>query len=221
MSKKKIFLSIVAVLMLCTMCVVGTMAWLTNSTGVLKNTFTAGEGLGKSLAFNLVESKVTASSDGSYVKGSGEVTATATGDGNTYNLTPNTTLYKDPYVKLTGRSNIPAYLYIEVVTTLPKSGDFTWSIDTNVWTIMTGVTGKNGGQIYYYKNGNAGNSSGATTYNILTGQKVTVNSIDLANYTAGINMDFYGYLVQASAASTGNANSADAIKSAWTNTFGA
>ena len=73
-------------------------------------------------------------------------------DNNTYPLIPGTEIAPVASVTVTGRTETPAYLYIEVVGDLPAG----LKISEN-WTPLTDgtgpVTGPNGGKLYVYGNG--------------------------------------------------------------------
>lgn len=91
-------------------------------------------------SLTISESAVTRQSSGQYVTGSG------TSSGNTYDLMPGVDIPKDPFVRVTGKTEIPAFLYIEIVDGTVwstanqrfeyKIGDtlvYSYSIDTANW----------------------------------------------------------------------------------------
>ena len=206
MSKKKTLLTILAVMLVCCIAVVGTLAFLTETTDkAVVNTFTAAGG-GKLIddddndpsdgveGFFLKETKVKANANGSYsfVDPKEEV------ENNSYKVVPSTDLPKDPYVRIVGKTEIPAYLYVEVVDGLANSG-LSYEM-AGCWTKLDNVTGKNGGQIYVYKNGElvTDKTAALAEIKLLDGDKITVGD-DVTIDENGIQLKFYGYLAQATA----------------------
>lgn len=210
MSKKKTLLTILAVVLVCCIAVTGTLAFLTEKVNdPVVNTFTAAGGgrlideddgnddNGKE-GFFLKESQVAQQENGSYdyvLVGEKKVEV----DNNSYKVVPSTDLPKDPYVRIVGKTEIPAYLYVEVVDGLNGSG-----LSCNMascWIKLDGVTGNNGGQIYVYNNGElvTDKTAALAQIQLLDGNKIIVGddvSISAAN---GIQLKFYGYLAQATA----------------------
>ena len=124
---------------------------------------------------------------------------------NTYELMPGVDIPKDPYVKITKKTPIPAYLYVEVVDTTPvitvdgtekhiisyKMGDD--------WQEVTGVTGANGGKLYCYKDTVLTDTGDMQIY-ILDGGAdavVTVSDSYLAYKDSDDKLTFYAYLYEA------------------------
>lgn len=206
MSKRKIFLTILAVVLVCCISVIGTLAFLTETTdNPVVNTFTAAGG-GKLIddddgddsngkeGFFLKETKVVANANGSYsfVNPKEEV------ESNSYKVVPSTDLPKDPYVRIVGKTEIPAYLYVEVVDGLANSGlSYTMA---DCWTKLDGVTGNHSGQIYVYNNGElvTDQTTALAQIKLLGGDKITVGD-DVTIGESGIQLLFYGYLAQATA----------------------
>lgn len=87
----------------------------------------------------LLEHKAVRQSNGTYTLGDETVT------GNTYILMPGVDVPKDPYIVITGKTPIPAYLYIEIESTLDAPVEYT--VDTTKWTLLKTDGNKS---VYYY-----------------------------------------------------------------------
>jgi hypothetical protein len=222
MKKKKMLLAIVAMLLVCTMSVAGTLAYLTqqaNDGQAVKNTFIAAGG--GSLIDNGTDGEDT---NGFYLKESlaklDETTGVYTLDttikipnddyvGNTYNVLPGVTLPKDPTVTIIGKTSAPAYLYVEVVSTLGDA--FEYEIDDANWKEVNGATAPNGGKVYAYSvNGEVSpvtdkTEALTTGISILKDDKITVKDSDDLGITKDSTdtMTFYGYLAQTSITTDG------------------
>lgn len=128
---------------------------------------------------------------------------------NSYDLMPGVDILKDPFVKVTGKTEIPAYLYIEVVD-LPegRAPTYSYQIDSGNWTLLkksdntTPVTGKNGGKVYVYNSGASfdkdDTNEGTLAVNILSGGKVTVSpDFDASGDYTNASLSFHAYMAQA------------------------
>ena len=99
-------------------------------------------------SFKLLDIPVTQQEDGSYaVDTSADAQPTS---GFSYKLIPGITIPAAPYVEIKGKTEIPAYLYLEVENT----GSADISFDSK-WSELSGATGKKGGTVYVYDNGTA------------------------------------------------------------------
>ena len=98
-------------------------------------------------SFKLLDKPVVQQEDGSYKVNEDEEAEPT--DGFSYKLIPGVTLPAAPYVEIKSKTEIPAYLYLEVENT----GDASLSFDSK-WTEID-VTGKKGGTVYVYDNGTA------------------------------------------------------------------
>ena len=197
MNKKKSLLVVVALVLVCVMSIMGTVAFMKHNTGAVTNTFIASDGGSLASDLTLDESKATQAANGSYTLDTTQrVTA------NTYKVMPGMEIDKDPTITIEGKTEAPAYLFFEVVNPLDTSV-YTYSFTG--WTELTGVTGYMGGKVYVYGDVNGTiitDSNVAANYKILTGDKITVAdkvedlklSADDANPTT---MTFYAYLAQA------------------------
>lgn len=197
MSKKKILLTILAVMLVCCIAVVGTLAVLfARTSDPVINTFTAAGG-GELFTgeFTLKEHIAAKQTDGSYKLT--EETTNNTTTGNNYDVLPKTNLPKDPYITITQKTNAPAYLYVEVVDELTAGLSYTMA---DCWTKLTGVTGTNGGDVYVYNNGTPidNNSVGLDKISIIKNDVITVSDEPGLAKDQTVSLSFYAYLAQAS-----------------------
>ena len=217
MNKKRILLTVLAMVLVCVLSVAGTMALLTENTAAVTNTFVASTPYPDKFVdtFALVEYEATADEKGNYTLGTKEVAS------NIYNVVPGVTLPKDAFVKLSRENDTPAYLFIEVVNTL--SNEFTMNVDTTTWGELDGVTGNNGGDIYVLGTAAAPTVLGkvevdddgnVSEYHIIDGNKVTVASNAELKITEDSNdtIKFYAYICQATVADADGNNTSDAAK---------
>ena len=221
MNKKRILLTVLAMVLVCVLSVAGTMALLAeSSTNSVTNTFVASTPDPEKFvdSFAIKEYQVEADAAGNYdyvTTGEGENKAKVEVEANTYKVVPGVTLPKDAFVKLTRTNTTPAYLFIEVDNNLDTSV-FTMNVDADVWRKLDGVTGKNGGDVYVL--GTAANPTvlGAVTaengvYHIIEGNKVAVASNAQLKITKDSNdtIKFYAYICQATVAKADGTNTSD------------
>lgn len=156
--------------------------------------------------FALYEHKVTQNNDGSYVMGDVIV------DKNEYHVLPGINIPKDPTVSITKKSDVPAYLFVEVVDKVDHD-----VIKFNIashWKKVEGAVPRHGGVVYVFTvdgaaakltdetNADLINSIGIIAGNELTVSRITKdnngNDIDFYSRagTATVDLDFYAYLVQ-------------------------
>lgn len=178
--------------------VAGTVAYLTDKTEAVHNTFTIGKLLDDPDDFVLLEHEAADTDlDGVYTLGDKEVT------GNEYTVLPGVNLPKDPFVRTDDELNLDAYVFIEVV-----EDDFgtalSYTVDTNNWTLLSGETGPEGGKVYVMKanNGIAKAGSKLDPVTILKDDQITVaNATFVSDGDAikkfGGSVSFYGYMIQA------------------------
>jgi len=132
--KKKTIALLLACMMVLGVAIGGTMAWLTDKTDNVVNTFTIGD-----INIEIDETGATKNNDGDLAKG--------------YDFVPGDTLSKDPYVKVMEDSE-DCYLFIHVeeeynlnVPYTKADGSsateklMTYSIDDSVWTPVNGQAG--------------------------------------------------------------------------------
>lgn len=197
MTKKKVILSICALVLVCVISISGTLAYLkvTTQTPVV-NTFVAAGGgslLEATGSFALYESKANKVGNVYVLDTAKHVT------NNSYEVLPGSSVPKDPTIKVTGKNDVAAYLYVEIVDN--TGANLTWNIAKG-WTLLDGVNGKNGGAVYVYNTtlANPDGTEGGATYTItvLEDDKVTIgNADDLKLGETGKTMTFFAYLAQA------------------------
>ena len=137
--KKKITITIICAVLSC-VCLIGTtFAWLTDKTGDVVNTFTVGD----------VDIELT------------ETT------GDEYKLVPGKEYAKDPTVTVKGGSE-DCWVFVKVVKGNNPDNYLNYTIDTAIWTALTGVDG------VYYKE--VTYSEADQPFTIITGNQVTVKS---------------------------------------------
>ncbi len=209
MSKKKTLLTILAVVLVCCIAVAGTLAFLTERVETpVVNTFTAAGG-GRLIdpddndpsdgveGFYLKESEVKQNDNGSYsfkLENGNKIEV----DKNSYKVVPSTNLPKDPYVRIVGKTEVPAYLYVEVVDGLEGTG-LSYTMASS-WTKLDGIKGTHGGQIYVYNNGElVTNTTNLAQIQLLAGDEIVVNDTLTIAENTSVNLQFYGYLAQATA----------------------
>lgn len=217
MNKKKVLLVVLALVLVCALSVMTTMALLAENTTAVTNTFVAGVADPENFVdtFAIKEYQVAADAAGNYdyvLTGEGEQKAKVEVVNNSYTVTPGVTLPKDAFVKLSRTNATPAYLFIEVDNNMDASV-FTMTVDTTVWSKLEGVTGNNGGDIYVLGANNVPTILGAVTatdYHIISGNKVTVANVENLKIATGADtINFYAYICQATVAKADGTNTSD------------
>ena len=207
MTKRKTIYTILAVVLVCCIAVAGTLAYLTaKTTEEVKNTFTASSPklVGE---FDLKEHVATADAKGVYSLSKTELT-----NSNSYKVLPGVNLPKDPFISISGKTEVASYLYVEVVDNLGANSGLSYAL-TSDWTKLE-LKGANGGDVYVYQNGLLITDKNApTTVSILKGNVVTVGQ-DVNVGEDGVDITFYGYMAQASA----GADAAAAYTACFNNT---
>lgn len=123
--KKRILLTAVALILVCALSIMGTVAFLKDTTKTVTNTFVAAGG-GKLIeadgAFTLQEHEATKVKNGDVWTGKYEIKTDAkVVTALSYDIMPGMVIPKDPYVTITKKTATPAYLYIEVINNLSFS----------------------------------------------------------------------------------------------------
>lgn len=168
--KKAIALVLVLVLAM-SIGVVGTLAYLQDSESVT-NTFTIGK-----VDITLAETK------GTEVSG-----------GRSFQMIPGQDIEKDPKVTVLKDSEA-CWLFVKVEET-NVTDYLTYSVDSTIWTELTGYTG-----VYYKEITNKVTAENGESYNVLTNNKVTVKDtvtnamMDTAAQTAP-TLKFTAYAIQ-------------------------
>ena len=157
MKKKLLVVSLCAIIAI--MAIAGSsLAWLKDETKPVVNTFTEGK-----VDIDLYEHGYDATNN--------TLTNTEIRDnGNTYKMVPGNDLPKDPTVVVKAGSE-PCYVFVEVVEHNAVDTFLTYSIDTGVWKVLDATNYPN---VYYMEITTV--TSDDTSYNVLAGQKVTVNN---------------------------------------------
>lgn len=217
MNKKRILLTVLAMVLVCVLSVAGTLALLAEERSIT-NTFVASGGPGPFVdqnGFSIKEHGLTKDDFGKYTLNTAEITT-----GNTYDVVPGVTLPKDPYVELKRTSDAPAYLFVEVVNEAPAA--FKFDIDDTNWKSL-GIKGKNNGDLYVYSTDKTnahvlGSVTTAATYNIIKNQEVKVENaesaqalglVDANGQATNKTIKFYAYICQATVAKADGTNTSD------------
>ena len=143
---KKKSLALVLALAMIVVCVVGgTLAWLTDKTAPVKNTFTYGD-----INIKLEETGATVAADGSATK--------------EFKMIPGYTIAKDPKVTVLAGSE-KCYLFVKVDKSTNFDTFMTYTMATG-WTALDGVDG-----VFYRV---VDTADMGTAYSVLANDKVTV-----------------------------------------------
>lgn len=221
--KKKMLLTILAMVLVCVLSVTGTLAYLTFTTPEVKNTFTAGDVVPEN-GFSLDEPDP----DDDDIPEDTTIVNNQNNGKDYTNVLPGTTLPKKANLKIT-KLGAKAYLFVEVLDNLPTdtagNKSITWTVAEGWQVLKNGsadVNGPHNGKVYVYYKDTADTttslpkSDAEQTVAIIGGEdgkELTVTgtyagSTDAANPDS---LSFYGYLCQA-AGFTGAAD-------AWANCF--
>jgi hypothetical protein len=139
--------------------------------------------------FKIVESEVSRNELGEYSLISGTETSE-----NDYILMPGVDIPKDPTIKITGKTALPAYLYVEVVDTNTDSAIKYDMADR--WQLLAGVTGPNGGKVYVY-NETVDGSTANMEVQLIKGNTVYVGQTLVHSAAAKpFSIKFHAYLLQ-------------------------
>lgn len=150
MKRKKVVSLLAALSLVAVVGVGGTLAYLSDQTGTLKNEFTMSE---EGIRIDLKESKVTQNADGNYIDADEGETVEANdinATSNTYsNLTPGAQMYKDPTVTVSANSS-DCYVVVEVVNT-DDNLNITDLGNNGNWELLTVNNAEEGHSYYVYK----------------------------------------------------------------------
>ena len=236
--KKRIFLTALALILVCALSIMGTVAFLKDQTKTVTNTFVAAGG-GKLIdedeggALTLEEHMATKIMDeNDKWTGKYEIKPDATTTkAFSYDIMPGTVVHKDPYVTITKKTATPAYLYIEVINDLSFStkvandeGELeeTLVIDPANW-LQIKDKATDGRDIYVYTTDGENPAivtSDLNAINIIQNKKFTVNKdTDPATIAEnGETLKFQAFLAQAS---VGEETGAEAVFDACFSTVAA
>lgn len=211
--KKKTLTIAIALVLVVALAVGATYAYLTASSGPVKNTFTVGKVIDQK-DFTLQEHQVKYDDTTGlyvYVQNDGKKQPVTT---NTYDkLVPGTTAPKDPFITIGEKTQAPAYLFVKVTDT---SVGITYSVDDSKWAEVKEINGlKPGEKVYVYKVGsdNVLPAGAEGNYAILTNNQISVGS---NVSTISGDLVFNGYLCQAA----GFADAATAFNQCFVGTTG-
>lgn len=138
---------------------------------------------------SLVENEAIITNDGSYMLTSKEVKQ------NSYTVMPGVDIPKNPHFIVTKKSNLPAFLFIEVVSDAPAEVTFDL---TDKWLDL-GVKGVNNGDVYVYSTDGV---EPLVLDNTFTENKVkiilddTIYVSDKAKAGSAFNINIFGFLLQ-------------------------
>lgn len=206
MNKKKVLLSVLALILVCALSVTGTLALMKmNTTTPVTNTFIAAGGGELAEKLTLTEHLVAPDANGDYFyankvgdqynkvdRTQADVVTT-----NSYTVMPGMTLPKDPTITITGKTEAPAYLYVEVVGAL--NGAYEWEMAEG-WTKIEDLEGAQQGTVYYYNTILTGAAGELTSFPIIKGDVITIpDDLPEALNTQKATLTFYAYLAQANA----------------------
>ena len=199
MRSKKTWLIVACTVMVLAVSVVGTIAYLTDTTGPVVNTFTMGKLLDDPLNFVLKEHQAIDADENGRYDGVYEFTDELVAS-NVYNtIVPGVDLPKDPFVKTNETLKLDAYVFVEVVDKTGTALQFT--VDSDKWTELADVTGPKGGKVYVMEDNGGIAKAGAFLgpIAILTDDEITVDNVAITNAAAqfGGTVIFYGYMIQA------------------------
>lgn len=171
MKMKKTLTAVVALALVAAVSVAGTLAYLTDKTDEVRNTFSVGS-LGLNMNIDLWESKVKADVDNQYIV---DETVADPVKKNVYDaVMPNSDNYKDPYVTVTGLET-EAYLFIEVQNN--EQAKLHATVDGGVWEAIPDATPVNAGAtVYAYKAGTVNPSDDLSHVNVLEGKHFLVDN---------------------------------------------
>lgn len=200
--KKKVLSTILFAMLIASVSIGGTLAYLTSTTKTVKNTFTVGN-----VEIKLDEAKVSTKTDVDTGKVTWEASTTRTEEGNTYSgIYPGAELPKDPTVTNTGSSS--AYVRVKVtvdnwdvwkktgITDLSK----VFTVDENwPWTLESSQESNDGKSVTYtYRYNNillAGKDTGALFTKVTIPSDIT--SELMAQFAdAGIGMSIIAEAIQ-------------------------
>lgn len=197
--KKKIALSIAAIALVICCAVGGTLAWLTDKTASVKNTFTVGN-----IDITLTESK--------------GVTSSNPQEG-TFKMVPGNTIEKDPKVTVVAGSEA-CWLFVKVEKSANFDSFLTYTM-ADGWTQLTkDKDGKDITDLVFYRAVDATTAAAGGAFAVLTGNQVTVKNTVTKTMMDGLTssgatlptLTFTAYAVQKAGFTTADAAWAEASK---------
>lgn len=178
-TKSKALLMTLCAVLLVAASVLGTMAYLTSTTGPVTNTFSIGK-----IAITLDEAKVDL--DGV------AVTPATRGNGNAYKLVPGHTYTKDPTVHVTDENSENSWIFVKVengIAAIEAEKTIAKQITDNGWMDLNGVDGVE--NVYYRAYDKTSSDKDFVVFNSFT-VKNDVSEDTLKGYqTASITITAY------------------------------
>ena len=193
---RKMLAMLLSMMLVAVVAIGGTYAYLTSTTGVVKNTFTVGN-----VNITLDEAKVGVYGDA--VEGAARVTE------NTYKLIPGHSYTKDPTVHVTAGSE-KCWVFVKVVNgiaSIEADTKIAAQMNTNKWVALPGVE-----NVYYYET--AVDARNEQVNLPVFGTFTLTGTADVAAYT-GKTITVQAYAVQADGFGTAAAAWKDAPLAAW------
>lgn len=200
--KKKTLTIAIALVLVVALAVGATYAYLTATTKVVTNTFTAGKTIEDPEHNFLLKEHLAKynEKDGTYTV---DKTAAPVASNDYDKLAPMMTAAKDPFISFNGKQiETPSYLFVEVVD--KTNGAIKWN-ESDSW-VKLNVKGPNGGVVYAYTTDKTNSANGTVLQGthddiyILQGDKIeAASNFDTLANTEGahLTLEFYGYLCQA------------------------
>ena len=175
-------------LLLTTLCGVAQAKYITNKevSGTVQITVQLG-------SIALQEHEAIRKADGSYTL-NGNVLPMGEKKGNAYILMPGVDVPKDPYVVISEKTPIKAYVYIKVDSSLPAT--VTYSLEDH-WQKVIGHTG-----VYVYA---PGGTPKAVEENIAAIPIIKTNTLTVSQYYSGadwVHLNFTAYMYQTAVGNT-------------------
>lgn len=194
--KKKTFVLLLALVLIAGAAVGGTLAWLTDTTEAVQNTFTTSD-----IDITLAETKG--------------------GTDKEFKMIPGCTIEKDPKVTVKAGSE-KCYLFVKIEESDNFDDFMTYemAVDSNgtaIWTELTGVNGVNGVNGVYYRVVDASNED--QVFAVLKDDKVTVSGEVTKAMMNGLTENTYPTLTFTAYASQYMKNNTESFTAAdaWTN----
>lgn len=190
MLRKKFLLSVLAIALVCAISVCGTLAYLTDTTDEVRNTFTVGDIFNpddEDSGISLYEHKPIKGNDGAYTLDPDTTVTSADYD----SVLPGDTLPKDPTVEVT-ELYADAYVFVEVVDETQDT--LTFTIDS-AWTDLN-VKGAHGGKIYAADKVSGSTEGSTWSSSVLSDDTVSISESAQPGSDLG-SLSFYGYICQA------------------------
>ena len=128
---------------------------------------------------------------------------------NNYTLMPGVDIPKDTFVRVTNKTELDAYLFIRVVSTVNDEA-ISYEVDSSVWQPLTDVTPSGGGSVYYYapaqnptgviNSGNFEGTGGVKDVKVLSGYRDEIKVGQYLQHDSAAQssvLTVYAYMVQA------------------------